>query len=95
MALNITFDGYTYDKDENVANSDIKYQGLFFANGTASSATTWNNVRTVETTGYYNINLGDADWLGQDGVALTNAIVLIAFWKGSPLGDDRNALCNI
>lgn len=95
MSLNITLDGYTYDKDETISNSDVKYQGFFYNNGTASSSPTWNNVRIVESTGYYNINLGDADWLGQNGVALSNAKVIIVFWKGSPLGDDRNALCDI
>jgi len=95
MALNIAIGGFVYDKDTNISNSDINYQAFFYQNGTASSASKWNDVRTVESSGYYSINLGDADWLGQEGSALTNAKIIIVFWKGSPLGTDRNALCNI
>ncbi len=92
MSLNITFDGYVYDKDNVLGNSDIKYQGFFFPNGTASSSSTWNNVRTVESSGYYSCNLGDADWLSQSGVVLSNAKVLIVFWRGDT--NDRNSLCS-
>ncbi len=95
MALNITIDGYCRLNDDALSNVNVKYQGLFEPNGTASSPTTWNNVRAVEATGYWNINLGDADWLTQDGTALNNAKVIIVFWKGTPLGDDRNALCSV
>jgi len=92
MALNITFGGFAYDKDEIISNSDIKYQGFFYNNGTASSSPKWNAVRTVESTGYYNINLGDADWLEQESTVISNSKVIIVFWKDVPLGDDRNAL---
>ena len=95
MALNITFDGFVYDNDSALGNANINYQALFYPNGTSSSSTTWNDVRTVENTGYYNINLGDGDWLGQEGSALTNSKVIIVFWKGTPLGTDRNALCDV
>lgn len=95
MALNITIDGFNRLGDNSLSNSNVKYQGLFYPNGTASSSTTWNNVRTVENTGYYNANLGDLDWLGQDGTALNNSKVIVVFWKGTPLGDDRNALCDV
>ena len=60
MALNVTFGGFVYDKNKTISNSDIKYQGFFYDNGTASSSPKWNTVRIVESTGYYNINLGDA-----------------------------------
>jgi len=95
MALNITFDGFAYDKNSSICNADVKYQAFFYQNGTASSPDTWNDVRTVEASGYYSVNLGDADFLGQEGSALSNAIVLIVYWRGTPLGDDRNALCSI
>ncbi len=95
MALSVTIDGFCRLGDNSLSNSNVKYQGLFYPNGTASSSTTWNNVRTVEGTGYYNINLGDGDWLGQDGTALNNSKVIVVFWKGTPLGDDRNALCGV
>jgi len=92
MALNVTFDGYTYDKDEIISNSDINYQGFFYNNGTASSSPKWNTVRTVEGTGYFNINLGDSDWLNQEGIVISNSKVIIVFWKDAHLGDNRNAL---
>lgn len=91
MALNITFDGFCYLEDNSLSNSNVYYQGLFYPNGTASSSTTWNNVRIVENTGYYNINLGDGDWLTQEGTALSNAKVVIVFWKGS--STNRNDVC--
>lgn len=91
MALNITFDGYIYLEDGTLAGGNIKYQGLFYPNGTASSSTKWNNVRISEVSSYYNINLGDGDWLTQDGTALNNSKVLIVFWLGDTL--DRNSLC--
>lgn len=92
MALNITFDGFCLLDDGSLSSSNVYFQGLFYPNGTASSPTTWNNVRTVEATGYYSCNLGDNDWLGQDGTALTNVKVVIVFWRGSTT--DRNALCD-
>lgn len=95
MALNIAFDGFVYDKDSVIGNSNINYQAFFYPNGTASSPAAWNDVRTIESSGYYSVNLGDGDWMGQESVVLNNSIVLIVFWKGSPLGDNRNALCNV
>lgn len=93
MALNRTFDGYAYLNDGSLSNSNVYYQGFFYPNGTASSSSTWNNVRQVEATGYYNINLGDGDWLTQEGTALTNARVIIVFWRGDTT--DRNSLCDV
>ena len=95
MALNISIAGFAYDKDSAISNLDIKYQSYFYKNNTASSDSKWNDVRTVENTGYYSVNLGDADWLGQEATALNGAKVLIVFWKGTPLGDDRNTTCSI
>jgi hypothetical protein len=88
---NITFDGFAYLSDNSISAGTVYYQAYFFDNGTASSPSKWNNVRIVESTGYYNINLGDSDWLGVSGIALENSIVLIVFWKGNTL--DRNSLC--
>jgi len=89
---NKTFDGFVHLGNGSVSTGDVHYQAYFFDNGTASSPSSWNNVRTVEGSGYYNINLGDADWLGVSGVALPGALVLIVFWKGNTL--DRNSLCS-
>jgi len=91
MSLNITFDGYIYDNNSNLTGGIVKYQALFYPNGTASSSTKWNNVRTCEGTSYYNFNLGDSDFLGQNGVALQNSIVIITYWIGNTT--DRNSLC--
>ena len=92
MALNTIFDGYVYDKDSVIGDTDIYYQAYFYSNSTASSTSTWNDVRSCEASGYYNINLGDADWLGQDGTALSGSKVVIVFWKGGP---DRTSDCSV
>lgn len=95
MALNITINGFAYRDSGSIGNLDIKYQMFFYRNGTASSPDKWNTVRTVENTGYFSSNLGDNDWLTQNGVVLSNSRVVVVFWNGSPLGDDRNATCSI
>lgn len=92
MALNITFDGFAYDNAAVLGNSNIYYQSLFYPSTTASSPSKWNTVRIVEATGYYNINLGSADWLSQEGTALSGAKVIIVFWRGAA---DRNADCSL
>ena len=93
MALNITINGFCYLDDGNIAVDDVKYQALFYPNGTASSPTTWNDVRVTEATGYWNFNLGDGDFLTQDGTALNNAKVVIVFWKGNTT--NRNDSCSL
>lgn len=89
---NITFDGFAYFEDNSISNSNIHYQAFFYPNGTASSPSSWNNVRIVESTGYYNVNVGDADWLGVTSVVLTGSKVLLVFWKGNT--SNRNSLCS-
>lgn len=91
MALNVTFNGFLYNEDGSLNTGDAKYQALFYPNGTASSPTTWNDVRSVEATGYWNINLGDGDWLTQDGTAISNSKIVIVFWRGTTT--NRNDLC--
>jgi hypothetical protein len=90
MALNITFDGLCSRDDGSLSNLDVQYQGFFYHFNTGSSPSTWNNVRTVENTGYWNINLGDGDWLTQDGSAAAGDRVVIVFWR---TGSNRNADC--
>ncbi len=92
MSLNVTINGFCYLDDTSISNSNVYYQMLWFPNGTASSTTTWNNVRIVESSGYFSANLGDADFLSQEGTALTTGIILVVFWRGSTL--DRNSLCS-
>jgi len=83
MALNITIDGYNFDKDSILGSMSVHYQAYFYANGTASSASKWNDVKILDSASYFNFNLGDLDFLGQTGVVLNNSIVLVVFWKGS------------
>lgn len=91
MALNITLNGYAYHGDGSISNSDMKYQAYFYRSNTGSSPSQWNNVRVVENTGYWNINLGDGDWLTQDGSATIGDIVVLVFW--SPVTADRMDDC--
>ena len=90
MALNITFDGYCSRDSGSLANADVQYQGYFYKVSSGSSPSAWNNVRTVEASGYWNINLGDGDWLTQDGSAAAGDRVVIVFWR---TGSNRNADC--
>lgn len=90
MALNITIDGFAYDKDAILGDSTTYYQAYFFNNGTASSPSKWSPLMTLEPTGYYNLNLGDGGWLGQEGTALNGSKVVTVFWKGDP---DRTKDC--
>ena len=92
MALNVTLNGFLYNEDSSLNTGDAKYQALFYPNGTASSPTTWNDVRSVEVTGYWNVNLGDGDWLTQDGTAISNSKIVIVFWRGATT--DRNDDCS-
>lgn len=93
MAVNITFDGYCYDKSSAIGDNTIYYQAYFLKVNAGSSTSAWNTVRTLENaSGYYNINLGSGDWLGPAGSAASGDKVVIAFWKGGP---DRTADCNV
>jgi hypothetical protein len=93
MSLNVVFDGYVYLNDGSLSSSNVYYQAFFYRNGTASSLDTWNSVRIVESSGYYNCNGGDLDWLSQDGTMLVGSMVIIAFWRGgSRMGTDCSVL---
>lgn len=93
MALNKTINGFVYLDDGTKAMSSVKYQAFFYRNGTASSPDKWNSVRLCEDSGYWSFNLGDSDFITQDGLALTNSKVVIVFWKGNTF--DRNADCSV
>lgn len=92
MALNITINGYVYQDNGALAGNTVRYQAFFYPNGTASSAEKWNSVRVSEATSYWNLNLGDADFLGQTGTVLDNSRVLLVYWKGTT--NDRNDVCS-
>jgi hypothetical protein len=93
MALNITFDGFCSLNDGTLSNINVQYQAFFYPINAGSSAAKWNDVRTVEASGYWNCNLGDGTWLGQDGSAAINDRVIIVFWRGGPrMGSDCSVL---
>lgn len=92
MALNIAFDGYL----EWPAGTPVAayYQAYFLKVNGSSSPSTWNTVAQASSpTGYFNFNLGDGDFLGQDGVAADGDVVVIAAWIGG--GADRSGLLSI
>ena len=91
MALNVTIDGFVYKEDGSLSVADVAYQAYFYKANSGSSSSKWNNTRIVEATGYYNINLGDGDWLTQDGSASAGDVVVIVFW--SPPTADRMDVC--
>jgi hypothetical protein len=92
MALNVTFDGFCSLDDGTMSNVNVQYQGYFFHVGGSSSPSTWNIARTVEASGYWNISLGDGDWLGQDGTTSSGDKAIIVFWKG---GDRMGTDCSV
>jgi len=92
MALNITIDGFCSLDDGTLSNSNVKYQAYFRKVNSGSSSSKWNNIRTVEATGYYNINLGDGDWLTQDGNVANGDQVIVVFWRG---GDRMGTDCSV
>ena len=93
MALNITFDGFVHMEDGELSNSNVAYQAYFYKTNGGSSPSTWNNKRIVENTGYWNINLGDGDWLTQDGSASSGDHIVVVFW--SPATAERMDTCTL
>lgn len=86
MALNVTFTGYVYD--ETSAPRDGVYYQFAHLNNT-SNAITWKGfAKQTLLNGYYNANLGDGDWLTQDGHIQVGDKVLLAFWVG---GEERSS----
>ena len=92
MALNVTFDGFCSLDDGTMSNLNVYYQAYFCKVGAGSSPSQWNAVRTVEATGYWNVNLGDGDWVGQDGTVAAGDVVVIVFWRG---GDRMGTDCSV
>lgn len=79
--LNYTFDGFIRDADGDPV-AGAYYQMWFRKVNGASSASTWGPVKEADSAGYYNANLGDGDWLTQDGIAAPGDQVVIAAWVG-------------
>jgi len=96
VALNIVIDGYVYDGTGSLCDGTVAYQAYFYKTNAGSSNSKWNNTRIVESglsAGYYNINLGDGDWLTQDGSASSNDVVIVVFWD--PETSDRMDACSL
>jgi len=91
MALNITLDGFVYKEDGTISSSNVSYQAYFYKANSGSSNSKWNSSRIVEATGYYSINLGDGDWLTQNGSAAAGDVIILVFW--SPVSADRMDSC--
>lgn len=89
--LNITFDGYILHFHGGAAVPNAYYQAYFQSRNAGSSSSRWGPVKQADANGYYNFNLGDGDFLTQDGVAQANDRVIICAWTGSP---DRTSLAN-
>jgi hypothetical protein len=78
--LNISFTGKIFKENGNqVSLDECSYRGLFKKINTSSSNDKIDIIRQSEL-GMYNLNLGDASWLGQDGVASPGDIVILLFW---------------
>jgi hypothetical protein len=84
--VNKTFIGNVYFSDSTSAHNNVKYQGLFYSLNT-QSFTKWDTPLIIENN-QYNINLGDSDWLGNEGKVLPGDKVILCFW--SPITSDRN-----
>jgi len=81
MSLNKTFT-CNIIKDEDDNDIDCYYQGFHIR------TRTWNDVRFSENF-QYSANLGDDDWLGQEGEVKKGDKILLCFWFN---GEDRNGL---
>jgi len=93
MSLNVVIDGFASLDDGTMSNLNVQYQAYFYKVNAGSSSSTWNNIRTVENTGYYSCNLGDGDFLTQDGNAASGDKVIIVFWRGGTrMGTDCSVL---
>lgn len=78
--LNITFAGKIYDETSTqFTGTEVRYQAFFYKVNNGSSPSNWSDVRTSED-GQYNINLGDNDWLDQDGKVASGDYVTVLFW---------------
>ena len=74
--LNVTFAGDIFDSVEDQYTGDeVAYQALYYSSGLVK----WNDVHFSEL-GKYNINLGDGDWLTQEGDYSSGDKIIICFW---------------
>jgi len=84
---NISFNGNIYDKD-GILTTNVAYRLYFKRNNTGSHPSIWSDIRYTEPNlNQYNINLGDVDLLGNEGVSNINDEVLLLYWI--PMQDDQ------
>lgn len=78
MANNITLTGKTYNENGILCpGKQVRYFGILYNN----TRTYVSNTRITEDDSSYNFNLGDPDFMGQDGVILNGYTVLIVAWE--------------
>jgi len=76
--LNVTFAGNLYNAiSTQYIDTEVKYQALYYRQ--LDGYTKWNDIRYSES-GQYNCNLGDGDWLSQNGSGSNGDKVIICFW---------------
>lgn len=80
MALNITFTGTIYNSmGVPFSGSEVRYRAFFNGVNPSSSTSKWNDLRISEL-GEYSCNLGDGDFLTQEGNVNVSDTVLLLFW---------------
>ena len=78
--LNISFTGKIFKEDgTQITLDECNYRGIFIKINSSSSNDKIDIIRSSEL-GMYNLNLGDASWLGQEGNASPGDKVLLLFW---------------
>jgi len=80
--LNISFAGFLQDEGASPLDGAY-YQAYFRKVNAGSSDPAWNTVRQTGADGYWAINLGDGDFLSQDGLADDGDEVVVAAWVGT------------
>ena len=79
--IDISFDGRILSEAGSPINGAY-VQPYFERVNSGSSASTWGSAQQVGSQGYFSFNLGDGDFLTQDGTAGNGDRVLIAVWSG-------------
>ena len=88
--INIAFNGNIYYENNSLA-TDIAYKLYFHKKNNGSSSSVWSDIRHTEIgLNQYNINLGDPDILGNDGVASEGDEVILIYWY--PMSLDNSSL---
>lgn len=86
--LNKSFVGNVYFSNSTSASNNVRFQGLFY-DIDDQSYIKWNSVKISEDN-QYSINLGDSNWLGNDGKMLPGDKVVLCFWISTITSDRLN-----